>query len=129
MKTIKVVGAIIVGGDGKIFATQRGYGNLKGGWEFPGGKVEPFESDKEALIRELKEELDVVVEIERFFHMVDYQYEKFRLNMNCYICRITDGVPKLIEHSNAKWLGKGELKSVEWLPADIEVVDRIIDEL
>lgn len=128
MKTINVVGAIIVK-EGKIYATQRGYGEFKGGWEFPGGKVEDGESDEEALVREIKEELDIVVEIDGFFHKVDYRYEKFRLIMNCYLCHIVSGVPKLIEHSNAKWLGKKDIKSVEWLPADVEIVDKLLDEI
>ena len=126
MKIIEVVGAIIIDGD-RIFTTQRGYGNFKGGWEFPGGKVEQGETDEEALRREIKEELDVNIKVGEFFYKVDYQYPDFKLLMNCYLCYIVEGVPKLLEHSNAKWLLKEELDTVDWLPADIEVVKKLAD--
>mgnify|MGYP002622115068 CR=1 FL=1 len=122
MKHIEVVAGIIQSG-GKIFATQRGYGEFKDGWEFPGGKMEPGESQKQALARELKEELAVNVIVEDFLCTVNYDYPAFHLTMHCYFCTIADGKsPKLLEHEAAKWLAPAELQSVDWLPADVEVV-------
>ena len=122
MKHIEVVAGIIQSG-GKIFATQRGYGEFKDGWEFPGGKMEPGESQKQALARELKEELAVNVIVEDFLCTVEYDYPAFHLTMHCYFCTIADGKsPKLLEHEAAKWLAPAELQSVDWLPADVEVV-------
>lgn len=122
MKHIEVVAGIIQSG-GKIFATQRGYGEFKDGWEFPGGKMEPGESQKQALARELKEELAVNVNVEDFLCTVDYDYPAFHLTMHCYFCVIADGKsPELLEHEAAKWLSPAELQSVDWLPADVEVV-------
>lgn len=122
MKHIEVVAGIIQSG-GKIFATQRGYGEFKDGWEFPGGKMEPGESQKQALARELKEELAVNVIVEDFLCTVDYDYPAFHLTMHCYFCAIADGnSPELLEHEAAKWLSPAELQSVDWLPADVEVV-------
>lgn len=122
MKHIEVVAGIIQSG-GKIFATQRGYGEFKDGWEFPGGKMEPGESQKQALARELKEELAVNVNVEDFLCTVDYDYPAFHLTMHCYFCAIADGkLPELLEHEAAKWLSPAELQSVDWLPADVEVV-------
>ena len=122
MKHIEVVAAIIER-DGQYFATQRGYGEFKGGWEFPGGKIEAGESKEEALKREIREELDTQIEIKKHLCTVQYQYETFHLTMHCYICHIVSGELKLIEHQDAKWLSKETIDSVEWLPADIEVIE------
>ena len=117
MKTIEVVAAIIKDGE-KIFATQRGYGEFKDGWEFPGGKIETGESPEEALIREIKEELNVKIDVHELFDTVEYDYPDFHLTMHCYISSLKTGEIVLNEHEDARWLAKGELDSVEWLPAD-----------
>ena len=117
MKTIKVVAAIIIH-EGKIFATQRGYGEFKDGWEFPGGKIEPGETPKEALVREIKEELDTEIEVKDFLETVEYDYPEFHLSMDCFFCRIKAGNLVLKEHEAAKWLTADALDSVDWLPAD-----------
>ena len=117
MKTISVVAAIICDGD-HIFATQRGYGDWKDYWEFPGGKVEPKETPEEALVREIREELGAEINIDSYLTTVDYNYPKFHLNMRCYLCRVINGVLTLKEHEAARWLSKDELDSVAWLPAD-----------
>lgn len=127
MKKIEVVAAIIHKGNCYL-ATQRGYGDFEGMWEFPGGKIENGESREDALKREIKEELDVEVKIEKFLCTVDYDYPNFHLTMHCYHCRVSDGVIKLLEHLSAKWLTKDELKQVEWLPADVEVVKRLLSD-
>ena len=124
MKTIRVVAAIIIDGD-KLFATQRGYGEFKGGWEFPGGKIEPGETPQEALIREIKEELDTEIEVGEILDTVEYDYPTFHLSMDCFICTIKSGDLVLKEHEAAKWLTKETLGSVEWLPADKGVVEKI----
>ena len=124
MKVIKVVAAIIID-DGKVFATQRGYGDFKGGWEFPGGKIDVGETPEEALVREIKEELDTVVEVNELLDTVEYDYPNFHLSMDCFICKIKSGDLVLKEHEAAAWLTKDELKSVEWLPADITLIDKI----
>lgn len=126
MKTIEVVAAIIHK-DNCYLATQRGYGDFEGMWEFPGGKIEEGESREEALKREIKEELDVEVKIEKFLCIVDYDYPNFHLTMHCYHCSIGDGEIRLLEHQSAKWLTKDELNEVEWLPADIAVIERLCD--
>lgn len=128
MKTVNVVAAIIKDND-KIFATQRGYGDLKGGWEFPGGKVENHETLQEALKREIKEELDVEIEVDDFLTKIEYDYPNFHLSMNCFFARIINGKLKLKEHSNAKWLASDELDSVDWLPADITIIGLIKEKL
>ena len=120
-KYVKVVGAIIVK-DGRIFATQRGYGEFEGGWEFPGGKVEPGETPEQAIIREIREELATEIAVDSYFDTVEYDYETFHLSMDCYVCHVVSGKLELLEHEAAKWLGKGELNSVGWLPADVELV-------
>ena len=117
MKTISVVAAIICDGD-HIFATQRGYGDWKDYWEFPGGKVEPKETPEEALVREIREELGAEINIDSYLTTVDYNYPKFHLNMRCYLCRVINGELTLKEHEAARWLSKDELNSVAWLPAD-----------
>lgn len=125
MKTIKVVAGIIKE-DNRIFATQRGYGDFSGYWEFPGGKVELGETSQQALVRELKEELDVIVSVDDFLCTVEYDYPSFHLSMDCYFCSILSGIISLLEHKAAKWLSESELHSVNWLPADTSVIEAII---
>lgn len=124
MKQIEVVAAIIRHDD-TFLATQRGYGEFKDGWEFPGGKIEPGEEPKEALKREIKEELAVDIEIQNFLCTVKYQYDTFHLTMHCYICELVDSKITLLEHEAVKWLTIDALDSVDWLPADIEVVEKL----
>lgn len=123
MKHIKVVAAIIVH-DGKILATQRGYGNYKGSWEFPGGKIEPGEAPEAALVREIHEELDADIEVGPKLITVDYDYPEFAMTMQCFVCTLASGM-KLLEHSDARWLGRDELDDVGWLAADEEVIAAI----
>ncbi|WP_296808887.1 (deoxy)nucleoside triphosphate pyrophosphohydrolase [uncultured Methanobrevibacter sp.] len=122
MKTLNVVAAIIHK-DNKILATKRGYGEFINQWEFPGGKIEENETKEEALIREIKEELNVEIEITNFALDLEYQYPTFYLKMSCYDCTIKSGTPKLLEHNDARWLSKDELDDVNWIPADIAAVD------
>lgn len=124
MKIIEVVAAVIAH-DGKIFATQRGYGDFEGGWEFPGGKVEPGEDPEAAVVREIQEELETTVRVESFLMEVEHDYETFHLKMKCYVCTIAEGELKLLEHKDAKWLDAETIDSVDWLPADIAVVEAI----
>ena len=124
MKQIEVVAAIIRKDD-KIFATQRGYGEWKDWWEFPGGKMEAGETPEEALKREIREELSTEVSVDEFLCTVEYDYPAFHLTMHCFWCHIESGSLTLKEHEAAKWLSKDDLDSVEWLPADLEVVKRI----
>ncbi len=128
MKQIEVVAAIICKDD-KIFATQRGYGDMKDGWEFPGGKVEPGESLEDALKREILEELETKISVKRLVQTVECDYPKFHLKMHCFWCTIENGSLNLKEHEAAKWLSKDHLYSVDWLPADKIVVDAIKSEL
>ncbi len=121
MKTIHVVAAIIKKDD-RYFATQRGYGEFKDGWEFPGGKIEPGESPEEALRREIQEELDTLVSVDRLLTTVDYDYPAFHLHMQCYLCHVQEGNLRLLEAEAARWLSTEELEAVEWLPADRDVV-------
>ena len=125
MKTIRVVAALIVQGS-RIFATQRGYGSMKDGWEFPGGKIEPGETPQEALAREIREELDAQVAVGNLFETVEYDYPQFHLSMACYFCTIESGKLVLKEHEAAKWLSPEELESVDWLPADRELVRHLL---
>ena len=124
MKTVRVVAAIIIE-NGKVFATQRGYGEFKDGWEFPGGKIEPGETPEEAIVREIKEELDTEVEVIELLDTVEYDYPNFHLSMGCFICKIKSGDLVLKEHEAAKWLTKDTLGSLEWLPADMGLVGAI----
>ena len=121
MRQIEVVAAIIQR-DGAYFATQRGYGEFEGMWEFPGGKIEPGERPEAALQREIQEELDIDITISRFLCTTDYDYPSFHLTMHCYLCEIKSGEIELREHKSARWLTAETLDSVEWLPADKEIV-------
>ncbi len=129
MKTIRVVAAVIkaVNKNGKpmIFATQRGYGEFKGGWEFPGGKIEVGETPQEALKREIMEELDTEISVGELVDTIEYDYPEFHLSMDCFWCEIVKGDLVLKEHEDARWLTKEQLNDVEWLPADIELVKSI----
>lgn len=129
MKTVKVVAAIIKAvnenGETIIFATQRGYGDFKGGWEFPGGKIESGETPQEALKREIIEELDTEVSVGKLMDTVEYDYPQFHLSMDCFWCQIVRGNLVLKEHEAARWLTKDELNNVEWLPADITLIEKI----
>lgn len=124
MKIVKVVAAVIVNGD-RIFVTQRGYGEFKDGWEFPGGKVEEGETPEQALIREIREELDTEINVKDFLMTVEYDYPKFHLSMDCFWCSITSGDLVLKEHEASAWLEKGELDHVDWLPADLQIIDKV----
>lgn len=117
MKTINVVAALIVH-DGRIFATQRGYGEWKGWWEFPGGKVEQNETPKDALVREIREELATEIRVERYVTTIEWDYPAFHLSMRCYLCSVISGSLTLLEHEAAAWLDHEHLHSVQWLPAD-----------
>ena len=128
MKQIEVVAAIIHKED-KIFATQRGYGDFKDYWEFPGGKMEVGETPEEALKREIREELSTEIGLDGFLCTVEYDYPNFHLTMHCYLCRVESGHLELNEHEAAKWLSVDELDSVDWLPADITIIDLIRREL
>lgn len=125
MKRIEVVAAIIER-DGKYLATQRGYGDWRGYWEFPGGKIEPGEAREEALVREIREELRMEIVPCQHLCTTEYDYPTFHLTMHCYLCRITEGSPTLTEHLSARWLSTEELHSVEWLPADVAVAKKLL---
>ena len=124
MKIIRVVAAIIIDNK-KVFATQRGYGEFKDGWEFPGGKIENDETPEEAIVREIKEELDTEIKAVELLDTVEYDYPKFHLSMDCFVCKIKSGNLVLKEHEAAKWLTNETLNSVEWLPADQGLVEKI----
>lgn len=124
MKTVKVVAAVIRH-DNKIFATQRGYGAYKDGWEFPGGKIEPGETPQEALIREIREELDTEIRVEDRIMRIEYDYPDFHLSMDCFWAEVESGKLTLLEHEDARWLSRENLDSVDWLPADQELVDKL----
>lgn len=128
MKSVEVAAAIIEK-EGKYFATQRGYGDFKDGWEFPGGKVEPGEQPEQAIIREIKEELESTVSIIKFLCTVEHDYPKFHLIMHCYLCQLEEGNLHLVEHEAARWLLPEQIDSVGWLPADIKVVNALKKEL
>ena len=129
MKTIRVVAAVIKAtnekGEPMIFATQRGYGDFKGGWEFPGGKIEEGETPREALVREIREELETEIAVGKLIDTIEYDYPTFHLSMDCFWAEIVSGELVLKEHEAAKWLTKDELDSVEWLPADIGLIEKL----
>lgn len=131
MKTIRVVAAVIKNnnrdGEAVVLATQRGYGDLKGGWEFPGGKIEIYESPKQALVREIREELETEIVVGDLIDTIEYDYPKFHLSMDCFWCEIVSGGLVLKEHKAAKWLTKNKLDSVNWLPADIRLINKLKD--
>lgn len=128
MKKIEVAAAIIKKGD-MIFATQRGYGEFKDGWEFPGGKLEPGETAETAIVREIKEELDADIKVCRLFETVEYDYPQFHLTMHCFICELVSEDMVLREHEDARWLGRSELDSVDWLPADRGLIENLKKEI
>ena len=125
MKTINVVAAIIRDANGRILSTQRGYGEWKGWWEYPGGKMEGGETPEEALKREIREELSTEISVDEFFCTVDYDYPAFHLTMHCYLCSMLTGALRLNEHKAARGLKRDELSGVKWLPADVEVVEML----
>ena len=126
MKRIQVVAALLFH-KGKLFVTQRGYGAWRDYWEFPGGKIEPGATPEEALAREIREELDIGISVGEHICDVEYDYPEFHLSMQCFRCEIVSGSPKLLEHEAAKWLEKGELNTVEWLPADRIILPEIAE--
>lgn len=128
MPTIQVVAAIIIR-DGEVFATQRGYGEWKGWWEFPGGKIEPGECPQEALKREIKEELDADIGVGDLLDTVEWDYPTFHLTMHCYVCTLESESLNLNEHSDSAWLTKDTLGSVQWLPADLVLLENIAEKL
>ena len=129
MKTIRVVAAVIKAENGNgepiIFVTQRGYGEFKGGWEFPGGKIEEGETPQQALVREIKEELEATIKVGDLIDTIEYDYPTFHLSMDCFWCEVVDGELKLLEAEAAKWLTKDTLYDVQWLPADVTLVEKI----
>lgn len=132
MKTIKVVAAVICDSlkdKKRIFATARGYGDFKGQWEFPGGKIEDGETPQQALVREIKEELEATIRVGDLIDTIEYDYPTFHLSMDCFWCEVIDGELKLLEAEAAKWLTKETLYDVRWLPADITLVEKISEEM
>ena len=129
MKTIRVVAAVIKAtnekGEPMIFATQRGYGDFKGGWEFPGGKIEEGETPREALVREIREELETEIAVGELIDTIEYDYPTFHLSMDCFWAEIVSGNLVLKEHEAAKWLTRDELDTVEWLPADVALIEKV----
>lgn len=129
MKTVNVVAAIIIRNDSDekkyVFATQRGYGEFKDGWEFPGGKIEAGESPQDALVREIREELATQISVGERIGTIEYDYPTFHLSMQCFVCQVISGKLELLEHENAAWLAKENLHSVDWLPADITILDAV----
>ena len=125
-RTVEVVAAVIRRGD-TILATQRGYGPWEGWWEFPGGKIQPGESREDALLREIQEEMETSIAIDRFLTTVDYDYPNFHLTMHCFLCHLTDGCFTLKEHHAARWLDADSLQSIQWLPADQDLVTGLVN--
>ena len=125
MKTIEVVAAIIFDEQGRIFATQRGYGEWKDWWEFPGGKIEAGETSEQALKREIHEELDAEIEVGELLRTIDYDYPTFHLTLRCFKCKLSESHVTLLEHEAAQWLAPSELHSVRWLPADEEIIEEL----
>lgn len=124
MKIVRVAAAVIID-KGRVFATQRGYGEYKDGWEFPGGKIEPGETPEEAIVREIREELEAEIEPVRLIDTVEYDYPGFHLSMDCYLCRLKSENIVLKEHEAARWLDKSNLYDVGWLPADLGLIEKI----
>lgn len=124
MKTIRVVAAVIRKDD-RIFATQRGYGEFKDGWEFPGGKIEPGETPQQALVREIREELETEIRVGDLIDTIEYDYPTFHLSMDCFWCEIVEGSLELKEHEAARWLDRESLYTVDWLPADVGLIEKI----
>ena len=124
MKTIEVVAAIILK-DGKVLATQRGHGQWKGWWEFPGGKIEPGETQQQALVREIREELDADISVGRLLKTIEWDYPDFHLTMHCFVCSLTSESLHLNEHQSARWMTRSALDSVNWLPADVELLPEL----
>lgn len=128
MKTVKVVAAAIYQ-EGKVLAAQRGYGEFKGGWEFPGGKIEPGETPEQAIAREIQEELAATIEVKEKIGTVEYDYPAFHLTMHCFWATLKDGEPKLLEHERTRWVDKNTIRNVGWLPADMELVEQVAKKL
>lgn len=128
MKTIRVVCAVIISG-GKVFATERGYGEFKDGWEFPGGKIEPGETAEQAIIREIREELNTEIEPIRLLGTVEEDYPNFHITMQCFLCKVISGDLELLEHEAARWLDREHLYDVGWLPADLDLIKDKVEEL
>ena len=128
MRHIEVVAAVIRKGD-KIFATQRGYGDFKDRWEFPGGKMEPGETPQEALEREIREELCAEIEIQSYIDTVEWDYPAFHLTLHCFLCSLSTEALHLNEHEAARWLSAGDIESLNWLPADRDILPKIVEEL
>lgn len=128
MKRIEVVAAAIYQ-DGKVLAAQRGYGEFKGGWEFPGGKIEPGETQEQAIVREIQEEMAATIEVVEKLGTVEYDYPTFHLTMHCFWTTVKDGKLQLLEHEGAKWVDKETIHTVDWLPADVEIVEQVAERL
>ncbi len=128
MKHIEVVAAAIYQ-DGKVLAAQRGYGEFKGGWEFPGGKIEPGETQEQAIVREIQEEMAATIEVVEKLGTVEYDYPTFHLTMHCFWATVKDGKLQLLEHEGAKWVDKETIHTVDWLPADVEIVEQVAERL
>lgn len=128
MKRIEVVAAAIYQ-DGKVLAAQRGYGEFKGGWEFPGGKIEPGETQEQAIVREIQEEMAATIEVVEKLGTVEYDYPTFHLTMHCFWTTVKDGKLQLLEHEGAKWVDKETIHTVDWLPADVELVEQVAERL
>lgn len=128
MKTIEVVAAVIIH-NGKVFSTQRGYGDFKDMWEFPGGKMEAGETPQQALKREIQEELATEIVVGDFIHTIEWDYPNFHLTMHCYLCSVVKGELTLLEHEAARWLSKEELSTVDWLPADLVIIPMVKERL
>lgn len=125
MKQIEVVAAIIHDAEGRLFATQRGYGDWKDWWEFPGGKMKAGETREEAILREIQEELETSIVVERHVQTVEWNYPAFHLTMHCFLCHMESGTLTLKEHEAARWLAKEELDCVHWLPADVQIIEKL----